>query len=79
MICPNCDEQMHQLKDFGGGMSTDKQYTTFEIKECGVCGRRTLEFYSAVLIEHDVEMKQLTKDILGVIEELELGLSLANA
>jgi hypothetical protein len=38
-------------KFFGGGTSTDEEYTTWEIKVCPECGREVKEFYSATVIK----------------------------
>ena len=50
MICPNCSVQMHQKNKLGGGISTDDEYTTWEVKECPECGRVTRESYSVKVL-----------------------------
>lgn len=37
-------------KFVGGGNATDEEYTTWEVKECPVCGRLVLEHYTAIPI-----------------------------
>jgi len=53
MICPKCLVQMHQVPMVGGGKSTDKVYTTWELKQCPACGRYTREYYSARVVSSD--------------------------
>lgn len=42
--------QMHQKETIGGGEALEDSYITWEVKVCPVCGRLTLEFYSAQVI-----------------------------
>lgn len=40
---------MHQMRRIGGGIAEDKNYETWEVKEC-VCGRIVKESYSCTVI-----------------------------
>ena len=53
MICPNCNQQMHQKDKQGGGVSRDDYYETWEIKACPSCRREVKEFYSVSLIKKE--------------------------
>jgi hypothetical protein len=49
---------MKQKDGLGGGISNDDRYETWEIKECGSCGRLAREYYSVRFITQE-ESKSL--------------------
>ncbi len=74
MICPKCLVQMHQFKQIGGGKSTDKGYTTWEIKQCPQCGRLVKEYYSCKKISYDqanryLKIKKVDDHIIEPLED----------
>lgn len=64
MLCPKDLVQMHQHDKTGGGESTDTEYTTWEVKECPICGRKVLEFYSAMVLTDDELAKIATRKLV---------------
>lgn len=50
MICPNDKMQMHQKARIGDGEDTPTAYSTWDLKECPLCGRQVVEFYAAVVV-----------------------------
>lgn len=47
---------MHQKDKIGGGRAEEMEYTTWEFKECPVCGRKVIEYYSAVEVTNSEEV-----------------------
>lgn len=44
---------MHQKDKRGGGISEEEDYTTWELKECPVCDRLVVEYYTARVVGQD--------------------------
>lgn len=47
---------MRQKEHIGGGLADDEKYTTWEFKECPGCGRKVVEYYSAVVVNDEEEI-----------------------
>ncbi len=54
---------MHQKDKIGGGKAEENEYTTWEFKECPMCGRKVVEYYSAVVTSdrEEVIIKEVIK------------------
>lgn len=61
MICPIDQVQMFQLDKLGGGISTDDEYITWEIKVCPICDRKVEEKYICT-VKTDEEIEPLLKE-----------------
>lgn len=59
--------QMHQKDRIGGGDVEDENgqevYRTWEFKECPGCGRKVVEYYSAIAVS-DLEEEVIIKEVL---------------
>ena len=77
MICPKDRVQMFQASEtedpnqpIGGGTSTDNEYTTWELKECPVCGRHAIEFYTALVVNDTQHGEAIAECLERAVSEL---------
>lgn len=66
--------QMHQVRGIGdmpvgGGVSSESEYTTWELKECPQCGRLVVEFYTAIPVSAIPVAHRLVGELHKAISE----------
>lgn len=70
MLCPSCVIQMHQKARIGDGESNDVNHSTWELKECPVCGRQIVEFYAAVVVDNPEQARMVGGMLIARVAEV---------
>ena len=52
MVCPSCNQNMHQYEKRGDGFSSTDEYMTYTIQICPSCSAMAIEYYCAKFIDN---------------------------